>query len=104
MFARLVRVCDRQCKTPGVTSWISGRRLRRRGILNWQASNMGFSFTNVPKCNAGMRWLSINPPGKVAFGIVCRLAAKIANVYGSLAALAWLPERTKLQVERRRVL
>jgi len=54
----MVRVCDRQCKTPGVTSWISGRRLRRRGILNWQASNMGFSFTNVPKCNAGMRWLS----------------------------------------------
>lgn len=55
---------------------------------------MGFSFTNVPKCNAGMRWLSINPLGKGAFGIglelgiVCGLAAKIANIYGSLASLA----------------
>ena len=94
MFARLVRVCDRQCKTPGVTSWISGRRLRRRGILNWQASNMGFSFTNVPECNAGRRWLSINLLGKGAFGIgpelgiVCSLAAKIAIIYGSLASLA----------------
>ncbi len=71
---------------------------------------MGFSFTNVPECNAGRRWLSINPLGKGAFGIgpelgiVCSLAAKIANIYGSLASLALLPERTKLQVESRRVL